>query len=130
MALGLNTCSAYFLIRSVISMSVTDIAELSKSKWGFSSQVADNLTHQRSDTIVGFTLLLISILVGMINLLWPISWVDFDINYAGVCTGIVISLIIFFISAKISNRLHRTSYEQVIDILNNKSEDVSQICLH
>ena len=126
LALGLTAASAYFLIRGVIRMSIKDIAELSKSKWGFSYQVADNLTHQRSDTIVGFTLLLVSLFVALVNLLWPMRIDDFDINYIGVVSGIVVSSIIGFIGAKISNHLQRKSFRQVIDILNEEFKDTKR----
>ena len=122
LALGLTAGSSFFLIRSVITMSAKDIAELAATKYGFSYQIADNLTQQRSDTIVGFTLLLMSLFVALVNFLWPMRIDDFGIDYRGVVTGIMVSIGMFVAGSKVSDYWHRSSYKQVADILKERSE--------
>ena len=103
-------------------MSTKDIAELAQTKFGFSYQIADNLTKQRSDTIVGFTLLLMSLFVALVNFLWPMRIDDFGVDYRGVFTGIIVSIAIFLAGSKVSDYWHRISYKQVADMLKERSE--------
>lgn len=72
--------SSFFLIKGMLTLSAKDLAELSKSKWDYNTAVTKNLTQQRSDTIVGFALLLLSFLLQSINLLWPMRIDDFDVS--------------------------------------------------
>lgn len=55
--------SAVFLIKGGIKLRVTDMAELSSMKWNYNLDVLKNLTQQKADTIVGFSLLMLSVVL-------------------------------------------------------------------
>ena len=116
-ALSAVLLSSFFLINGILTSSIQDIAELATSKWDYNLDVAKNLTHQRSDTIVGFVLLLLSFILQSINLLWPISWVDFAVNKKGVIVALIVSMLVFFVAKGASNFLFKNSYKQVENIL-------------
>ncbi len=113
--------SSFFLIRGTLYLSKMDLAELSSTKWGYNLNVAKNLCHQRSNTIVGFTLLLLSFGLQMSNLLWSLRWCDFKVSKAGVIIALAVSAIILLVSIVVSNNLYNIQYCQVESIL-KKSE--------
>ncbi len=117
LALSVVLLSSFFLIKGTLALSKKDLAELSTSKWGYNLDVARNLCHQRSDTIVGFALLLLSFFLQLTNLLWEIRIKDFAVNKAGVVIALITSVLIFFIAYSISDFLYKTSYRQVEEIL-------------
>jgi len=102
--------SSYFLIRGTITLSAQDLAELSKPKWGYHLGVAKNLVHQRSDTKIGFSLLLLSFFLQLINMLWPMKIGDFAVNKKGV-------FLAFFIANSTSHFMSKVSYKKVESIL-------------
>ena len=108
--------SSYFLIRGALSISIPDIAELSTSKLGYSLSVASNLCHQRADTIVGFVLLLSSLIAQFI-VWWFHTGLDFNMNRKGIPLAIVFIIIVYFIASGVSNYLYSTQYRQVESIL-------------
>lgn len=116
-ALSVVLLSSFFLIKGILTSSIQDITELATPKWNYNLDVAKNLTRQRSDTIVGFVLLLLSFILQSINLLWPISWVDFAVNKKGVIVALVVSILVFFVAKGTSNFLFKNSYKQVENIL-------------
>jgi len=116
-ALSTVLLSSIFLIKGMIALSMQDIAELSTTEWDHNLDVAKNLTRQHSDTIVGFVLLLLSFILQSINLLWPISWVDFAVNKKGVIVALIVSILVFFVAKGVSNFLFKNSYKQVENIL-------------
>ncbi|HUU18173.1 MAG TPA: hypothetical protein VMW72_13575 [Sedimentisphaerales bacterium] len=119
-ALLLVLISSFFLIKGMLTLSAKDLAELSKSKWDYNTAVTKNLTQQRSDTIVGFALLLLSFLLQSMNLLWPMRIDDFDVSKGGVVIAIVISVAIFLAAIKCSDLLQRIFYKKVMGILNKQ----------
>ncbi|NQT00690.1 MAG: hypothetical protein HQ580_01560 [Planctomycetes bacterium] len=117
-ALLLVLISSYFLIKGMLSISAKDLAELSKTKWGYNKAVTKNFTTQRADTIVGFVLLLLSFLFQTINLLWPMRYVDFGVSTIGFIIAIITSAIILLTAIKSSSFLQRVFYKNVLKILN------------
>lgn len=108
--------SSYFLIKSVLALSSADIASLSHSKWDYSIEVAQNLCRQRADTIIGFSLLLLSIVAQLI--VWCFhTGLDFNMNRKGIPVAIVFIIIVYFIANGVSNYLYNTQYHQVELIL-------------
>ena len=94
-ALWLTLVSAGFLIKGSLLLSVKDIVNLSASPFlGHNIEVVRNLANQQADTRVGFSILLFSFFLQMINSLWPIRWKDFAINIKGVVISIIVSLLI------------------------------------
>lgn len=120
-ALSITFLASFFLIKGVLVLSKNDLAELSTTKWGYNLDVAKNLCHQRSDTTVGFSLLLVSFLLQLINMLWEIRIKDFAVNKSGVILALIISFFIFLIAYSISDILYKTSYSRVESILKSKS---------
>lgn len=119
-ALILAVMSAFFLVRGVAFLSPQNLAELSKLKLQFDLNVARNLIYQRSDTIIGSSLLFLSFLIQMTNLLWPIKIGDFAVNKKGVILALVISALLFMGSLVSSDALSRHTYKEVKSILSTK----------
>ena len=117
-ALLLVLISSYFLIKGMLSISAKDLAELSKTKWGYNKAVVKNLTMQRADTFFGFIFLLLSFLLQTANLLWPIRSSDLVISVIGIIIAVITSAIIFFIAIKCSGFLQRVFYKDVMEIIN------------
>ena len=116
-ALSVVLLSSYFLIRGTITLSAQDLAELSQPRWDYHLGVVKNLVRQRSDTKVGFSLLLLSFFLQLINMLWPMRWVDFDVNKRGVFLAIIVSILIFFVANNTSHFMSKVSYKKVESIL-------------
>ena len=117
LALLITLFSSLFLAKGTLTLSTMDLAELSKPKWDYNLDVAKNLCHQRADTVVGFSLLLLSYFLQLINLLFPLRWQDFLVSKPGIAIAIIVAILIFFGSYYISNVLYTTSYQQVENIL-------------
>ena len=90
-ALILTIEAAYFLVRGSLVLSVTAIAELSETKWDHSLEIARSLTTQQADAWVGIVLLLIGFTLQMVNALWPLRYVDFEVSYVGWLGVLLIS---------------------------------------
>lgn len=117
-AILLVLISSYFLIKGMLSISAKDLAELSKTKWGYNKAVTKNLTTQRADTIVGFVLLLLSFLLQTANLLWPMRIGDFGVSTIGFIISVITSAIILLTAINCSGFLQRVYYKDVMKILN------------
>lgn len=122
-ALLLVVISSYFLIKSIIGMSVRDMAALSKSYFDVNLNTAKNLTQQKADVVVGFVLLLISIFLYLVNLLWPMRWIDFGVSWIGVFVSLVSSVVVFCAAKKSSQYLQQMYYKKVENALKDKVEN-------
>lgn len=118
--------SSFFLIRGTLYLSKKDIAELASTKWAYNLDVAKNLCHQRSDTIVGFTLLLLSFALQMGNLLWALRWCDFKIEAAGVIIALIVSAMLSVAALSLSNHLYKTHYHEVEPMLKRAVPEPNQ----
>jgi len=116
-ALTVILLSSFFLIRGTMSLSLEDLSEISKPKWGYHTGVAKNLVRQRVDTRVGFILLLLSFFLQTGNMLWPMRICDFAVNRKGVFVAIVVSILLFFSANFMSNVLYRNWYSRVEKML-------------
>ncbi len=123
-ALSLVLISSYFLIKGVISLSAQDMIKLSQTTYGGTyMRMVKNLTQQKSGTIVGFVLLLASFFLSLINFLWPMRWVDFEVNRNGVILAVLVSIMIFLGAYKTSNVLKQHYYKQAEKVLEKPSGD-------
>lgn len=111
-ALLQTAISAIFLVKGTAGMSVKNIAELSMTNWDYSPAVMKNLAGQKADVMVGSVLLFLSLVLQIINSLWPLSWNDFGISHSGVALAVVISIAIFFIGRRVSCSLQQKWYTQ------------------
>lgn len=120
-AVALVLISSFFLIKAGLLISIEEIAELANRDWNYSLVEAKNLIQQKSDTQVGFVLLLLSFFLSSINLVWPMKICDFRISKVGVIMAILVSVIIFFLAMKCADLLHDNLYNQYQEILKAKS---------
>lgn len=121
LALSIVLLSSFFLIKSTLMLSTTDLVMLSSTKWGYDLAVAKNLCQQRADTTIGFVLLLLSFMLQLLNMLWATRIGDFAVNKTGVVAAIIVAVLIFFIAYGASNLLYKTSFGHVEKML-TKSE--------
>jgi hypothetical protein len=105
--------SSFFLINSVLYLSKQDIASLSETKWGYNLDVAKNLSHQRADTVVGFSLLLFAFFLQMFNLCWEMRACDFAINWKGILIALIVSCILWLVANKVSNYFYTKHYTRI-----------------
>ena len=118
----LAAISAVFLIKAGTSISVKDMAELSTTKWGYNLAVLKNLAQQSADTRIGFSLLLLSIVLQLLHWLLPFGIDDLGINRKGVFIALVASILIGIIAYRLSSYLQQKWYIQAQNIL-KKAED-------
>ena len=118
--------SAFFLIRAGISLSVKNMVELSRTNWDYSSAVLRSLTQQRADTIVGFSLLLISAVLQSIHWLLPFGIDDLGINRKGVIIAFVGAILTWIIAYRQSRYLQQKWFEQAENILKKSTDQQKQ----
>ena len=75
---------------------MSDLAELSRPKYDYHTGIAKNLVRQRSDTAVGFGLILLSFFLQTSSLLWPMRIDDFNVNEAGVIIAFGGTITLFY----------------------------------
>ena len=106
-ALWLTLISAIFLAIGSISLSVEDIAALSKAKYGFNLDVANNLAQQQAFARVGLFILLLSLGFQMLLMRWK----DFAINWKGIIFSIIFAVVIlclgFYAAKTLQDRTFR-----------------------
>ena len=98
LSLSLVLVSSIFLIRSVLTADVKQMAALSGTYWNFNPHMIQSLAQQKADTMVGFILLLLSFLLQTANLLWPMRWCDFAVSRKGTVVAVIVSLVLFLTS--------------------------------
>jgi hypothetical protein len=114
--------SAVLLIKGGISISVKDMAELSQTKWDFSLAVLKNLVRQKADTIVGFSLLMLSVIFQSLHWLLPFGIDDLGINRIGVIIAFIFATAMWFVASRLSIYLGQKWYTQAENILKEKPE--------
>jgi len=113
-ALCLILISTFFLIKAGLGLSAKDIFELSATPYGrYNDKLVQNLTQQKSDTIVGFVLMLLCFILSLIDLLMPMYCDEFAMNRKGLIAAIVVSIIIFFVAYATSCFLQNKRYKEV-----------------
>lgn len=115
--------SAVFLIKAGIGMSAKDMAELATMRWDCSSPVLKNLTQQRADTIVGFLLLLSSVVLQSLHWLLPFGIDDLGIDRKGVIIAFAAAIPIWIVARRLSCNLKRKWYTQAEDILKQRTSE-------
>jgi hypothetical protein len=88
--------SSFFLIRSAVSLTASDIANLAgkSAKWSHNPAMLLNLCKQKVDYLLGGLFLLLNVLLQSINLTWPMRIDDFAVSWNGVWLSAIISLVI------------------------------------
>lgn len=116
MGLGMALLSSFFLIRGSISLTAKNIADLSGTYWNFNEALAKSLASQKADTLVGFILLLGSIIFQMVNLIWPMRWDDFAVSKKGIVIASIIIFALLIVSFLISNVYSKNLMSRVSNI--------------
>lgn len=116
-AILLTVLSSFFLIRGIIFLSAENLAELSTSKWGYNLEIAKNLVRQRTDTVVGFCLLVLSFILQSIDFLWPLRLKTLPASKNGIIIAIVWISIISLGAFWCAHFLYERSFIQVQSIL-------------
>jgi len=110
--LTLTLLSAYFLIAGILDMSLKNMTELSSTYFNHNLSALESYTKQKANTIVGFVFLLLSFILALINLLWPMRYSDFTVNYRGIMAALVLTIILFFISNYASKYFSNKWFEE------------------
>jgi energy-coupling factor transporter transmembrane protein EcfT len=116
-ALLLTFFAGVLLVRGSFVLSSSDIAGLSSTRWGHNPSMVKNLSQQQCDTKTGMVLLVISAILQMANLLWPMRFCDFAVNKVGIILAIIISVTIFVLAIRVSNILRKNVQKEVTTIL-------------
>lgn len=114
-ALSLVLISSFFLLKGGFGLSAKDIFELSATPFGegYNDKLVQNLTQQKSDTIVGFALVFFSFVFSLVNLLMPMYLDEFAVNRKGLIAAIIFSVIVFLIAYTTSCSLQNKWYKEV-----------------
>jgi uncharacterized membrane protein len=113
--------SAIFLIRGNLRLTPQSIAGLSTTHVGFNPHLVQSLARQKADTAVATILLLIGFLTQIVTL-WRGPTYD-DLGAAdrtGLITGILISILAFFVAHYCSMALSKRLVGQVEGAVNTK----------
>ena len=89
-ALLLTLGASFFLLKGNLSLGVEDIAELSRTRFGYSEGVIENLATQQAASWVGFGLLIAAFLCQLRNALVRVKIGESGSPYYG---GIVLAVI-------------------------------------
>lgn len=72
----ITALSSFFLIRSVIKLSPFEMAKMSSAYLELNPKIGENSTIQKADGVIGFALLLISIVIQAWTVSQPLRWAD------------------------------------------------------
>ena len=117
LALALTLVASVFLLKSNLGLSVTSMAELSKTKWGYNTQIVQNLAHQQADTSAGLFFLLLAFGLQIGNLLWPMRWDDFEVNKKGVALAVVVSILFYLVGWYVAHAKGVRSWKEAVSVL-------------
>jgi predicted secreted protein len=114
-SLSLILISTFFLIKGGIGLSAKDIFELSATPYGgYNDKLVQNLAQQKSDTIIGFVLMIFSFVLSLIDMLMPMSWNDLQaVNRKGLIAAIIFSIIVLFVAYTASCYSQGKYYKEV-----------------
>jgi len=83
------------MVKASLGLSALDIAGLVGTYTGFNPHLIHSLTEQVTDYRIGTILLILAFILQMINVLWPIRWVDFGVSKKGALLALLIGAIMF-----------------------------------
>lgn len=107
----LTFVSAIMLTKSHLKLKIKDILEGDRTTY----QILQRLAGQKSDTIVGSSLLFISFIWQMINLTLPVTWNDLgSISFEAVCVALLLTLIAIVVCHFITNKIAGKIYNNAL----------------
>ncbi len=101
-----------------LGLTIEDIAEVSKSKYGYNSDVVKSLSQQQADSWIGFSLLLLAFSLQLANSLWEMRWKDFAFSKIGMALSFVAGVIVFIVCYILSQKIGNSINGQVMEFLN------------
>jgi hypothetical protein len=103
-ALLVTGLSSFFLIRSIIMISPAEIAKILGACLDYNYDLGKNFVLQKTDTVVGFILLIMSLLSQMWSISQPLRWIDTE---GLTMIRMVVTLIVFLFVAVMSESARR-----------------------
>lgn len=70
--------SSYYLIKGVMELYPAEVARISSAHLDYNAKAGESFAKQKADTVIGFSLLLLSSLVQWWSISSPLRWVDVD----------------------------------------------------
>jgi vacuolar-type H+-ATPase subunit I/STV1 len=95
LTLSFTLGSAFFMVKASLGLSARDIAGLVGTYIGFNPHLIHSLTAQVTDYRVGTILLVLAFILQMINVLWPIRYIDFAVSRKGALLALIMGLFVF-----------------------------------
>lgn len=119
----ITALSSYFLIRSVIKVNPSDVAKMSGAHLDANPKIGKSFAVQKADTVVGFSLLLLSILLQGYIISQPLRWADTaGLNIPQTVVVSVVFSLVFWASKKWRNSLEKKYIMELKDGLNKERE--------
>lgn len=124
LTLLITALSSYFLIRSVIKVKPSDVAKMSGAHLDANPEIGKSFAVQKSDTVIGFSLLLLSVLLQSYTISQPLRWADTaGLNIPQVVVVLIVFSIIFWASKKWRHSLESKYMTELQDGLNRERYD-------
>lgn len=76
LTLLITALSSFFLIRGVMKLSPLEMAKMSGANLDLNLKIGENFARQKADTVVGFILLIISLIIQMWTISQPLRFID------------------------------------------------------
>ena len=108
----LSTISAYYLSKCNLGLTTKNIALLSKTKYGWNSEISKNLTEQEVFNKIGFCYLIISIMMDIAS-----SFFYLKTTISSLSFSLVLIAVIFIISMNSSKRKISKQTQEVENLL-------------
>jgi hypothetical protein len=113
--------SAVFLVKGNIGLSPENIAKMASIRYGHNPDVVRSLAQQRADTWIGFFFFVSASSFSLCNTLWPMRWVDFNVNVGAAIFALALAPLLIFGVCAFSRRLGATYEQRVRQILEKSS---------
>jgi hypothetical protein len=121
LALGLTFVSCFHLVQAGLGLSPEVILHAANPPWNNFHSVAQTLSAQRADTLVGFVVFLAAILLQSAIVTWPPRERHAPVSKLGVSIGVAITLIALAVSCFASSAITERTYGKV-DTLRQQHE--------
>lgn len=118
---SINLLGSIFLVKGILKFSPDLIAEYSRTKWGYNLNHLKNISYQKADFLCGFTLVIFSFILEILNPLIPYRYFKFEKNIIEMVV-ILMAIIFFVIFSIIINNYLRNKFTE-----DSKKELASQI---
>ena len=123
LTLLITALASYYLIRSVVKLSPAEMARMSAAYLGYNPEIGKSFALQKAETVVGFALLMISVLVQIWTISQPLRFVDVDgLNLIQIVFAMCIFVVIYKLTEYIRQRLTKRYLESLLQDLKTAQE--------